>query len=74
MIDLQSVPEDYRVMVARWVLERAKRYQPNLILTPEMAGVIQDVLVGVAVDIAVPDSEDMTVTYAAAIIRDLMEQ
>lgn len=66
-----EVPVQYRRVIARWLLERGRQYQPSFVLTSGTAMALQDAFAGAAVDLMTPLDEDTTAAHAAAIIREL---
>ena len=69
--EMAWVPESHRKTFAKWLLERAERYQPSMFLDEIQANLLKDVLTGVAVDVVDPMSEDMTNAHAARVLGEL---
>lgn len=69
---MAAVPVEHREAVARWLIQRAGRYQPSFILTGDQAGMIQDALCSAAVDVADPTAENSTLAHSAEVMRRLL--
>lgn len=69
---LEQVPEQHRVLIARWLYERAMTVMPSFVLSIESAYAIKDVLAGVAIDLADPVAEDSTTEHAAATLAKIL--
>jgi hypothetical protein len=70
--DVAKIPETDRMVIARWILERASLYQPSMILTVEQADAVRVVLQGVAVDLVDPLADDSTIGAAVAVVAKIL--
>lgn len=71
--DLARIPEEYRRVIARYLVQDAKRYRPSFVLSEHSAKLIAGVLTGAAVTLMTPLDEDTTIMHAADVLDDLGE-
>lgn len=71
--ELMAVPEEHRRTIARWLLDRSERYQPSMVLSEDAAELVRGAVLGCAVDLADPESEDSTVEHANEVILGLVQ-
>ena len=70
--DLAKISEADRIMMARWLVERADQFKPSFLLTRDQADRIQMAFQGAAVDLVDPLCEDSTMEHAHAVMEKIM--
>lgn len=69
--DLAAIPAEHRRTIALWLTQVAESHTGGWVISAAEAALIRNVLLGAAVDLADPTSEDTTVEHAAAILGEL---
>ncbi len=69
--DIAAIPEGHRRTIARYLCDHALALRPSMFATQRDVEAISSMLLGVAVDIVEPVSEDTTVQRATEVLASL---